>query len=99
MTSPVFQIVNGYFVHYFAPCEMPVFPKNIIFVIDQSGSMAGRKIEQVTYLKVPTAACISHMHQPFEAVTVHFTFEICAGFVHSKTFRQVEMFENMYTQS
>ncbi|NXT96097.1 ITIH3 inhibitor, partial [Anhinga rufa] len=41
-----FQIVNGYFVHYFAPQEMPVFPKNVIFVIDRSGSMAGRKIEQ-----------------------------------------------------
>uniref|UniRef100_A0A8C0FCK2 Inter-alpha-trypsin inhibitor heavy chain 4 n=1 Tax=Bubo bubo TaxID=30461 RepID=A0A8C0FCK2_BUBBB len=39
-------IVNGYFVHYFAPREMPVFPKNVIFVIDRSGSMAGRKIEQ-----------------------------------------------------
>ncbi|NXI09677.1 ITIH4 inhibitor, partial [Irena cyanogastra] len=40
------QIVNGYFVHYFAPQEMPVFPKNVIFVIDRSGSMTGRKIEQ-----------------------------------------------------
>ncbi|XP_034294844.1 inter-alpha-trypsin inhibitor heavy chain H4-like isoform X3 [Pantherophis guttatus] len=40
------QIVNGYFVHYFAPSEMPVFPKNIIFVIDKSGSMAGNKIRQ-----------------------------------------------------
>ncbi|NXJ86902.1 ITIH4 inhibitor, partial [Trogon melanurus] len=40
------QLVNGYFVHYFAPREMPVFPKNVIFVIDRSGSMAGRKIEQ-----------------------------------------------------
>ncbi|XP_067424226.1 inter-alpha-trypsin inhibitor heavy chain H4 isoform X2 [Emydura macquarii macquarii] len=40
------QIVNGYFVHYFAPSEMPTFPKNVIFVVDQSGSMAGRKIEQ-----------------------------------------------------
>ncbi|KAL7986020.1 hypothetical protein Chor_011186 [Crotalus horridus] len=40
------QIVNGYFVHYFAPKEMPVFPKNIIFVIDQSGSMSGNKIQQ-----------------------------------------------------
>ncbi|XP_010073205.1 PREDICTED: inter-alpha-trypsin inhibitor heavy chain H4-like, partial [Pterocles gutturalis] len=39
-------IVNGYFVHYFAPREMPVFPKNVVFVIDRSGSMAGRKIEQ-----------------------------------------------------
>ncbi|XP_064311740.1 inter-alpha-trypsin inhibitor heavy chain H4 [Phalacrocorax carbo] len=40
------QIANGYFVHYFAPHEMPVFPKNVVFVIDRSGSMAGRKIEQ-----------------------------------------------------
>ncbi|NWH77290.1 ITIH4 inhibitor, partial [Piaya cayana] len=40
------QITNGYFVHYFAPQEMPVFPKNVIFVIDRSGSMQGRKIQQ-----------------------------------------------------
>uniref|UniRef100_A0A8C8RHR5 Inter-alpha-trypsin inhibitor heavy chain 4 n=1 Tax=Pelusios castaneus TaxID=367368 RepID=A0A8C8RHR5_9SAUR len=40
------QIVNGYFVHYFAPSEMPIFPKNVIFVVDKSGSMSGRKIEQ-----------------------------------------------------
>ncbi|XP_068763247.1 inter-alpha-trypsin inhibitor heavy chain H4 [Struthio camelus] len=45
-TAGDIQIVNGYFVHYFAPREMPVFPKNVVFVIDQSGSMAGRKIEQ-----------------------------------------------------
>ncbi|XP_064931200.1 inter-alpha-trypsin inhibitor heavy chain H4 isoform X4 [Columba livia] len=45
-TAGDIQIVNGYFVHYFAPHEMPAFPKNVIFVIDRSGSMAGRKIEQ-----------------------------------------------------
>ncbi|NXO81734.1 ITIH4 inhibitor, partial [Sitta europaea] len=45
-TAGDIQIVNGYFVHYFAPQEMPVFPKNIVFVIDRSGSMTGRKIEQ-----------------------------------------------------
>ncbi|NXE15548.1 ITIH4 inhibitor, partial [Lophotis ruficrista] len=45
-TAGDIQIVNGYFVHYFAPRELPVFPKNVIFVIDRSGSMAGRKIEQ-----------------------------------------------------
>uniref|UniRef100_A0A8B9UVQ0 Inter-alpha-trypsin inhibitor heavy chain 4 n=1 Tax=Anas zonorhyncha TaxID=75864 RepID=A0A8B9UVQ0_9AVES len=45
-TAGDIQIFNGYFVHYFAPQEMPVFPKNVIFVIDRSGSMAGRKIEQ-----------------------------------------------------
>ncbi|PKK20406.1 inter-alpha-trypsin inhibitor heavy chain 3 [Columba livia] len=40
------QIVNGYFVHFFAPTNLPKLPKNIIFVIDISGSMAGREIEQ-----------------------------------------------------
>ncbi|KAM6062400.1 inter-alpha-trypsin inhibitor heavy chain H4-like isoform 2-T2 [Chlamydotis macqueenii] len=45
-TAGAIQIVNGYFVHYFAPRELPVFPKNVVFVIDRSGSMAGRKIEQ-----------------------------------------------------
>ncbi|XP_045153352.1 inter-alpha-trypsin inhibitor heavy chain H3 [Echinops telfairi] len=40
------QVVNGYFVHFFAPHGLPVVPKNVVFVIDISGSMAGRKIEQ-----------------------------------------------------
>uniref|UniRef100_A0A8C6W6N5 Inter-alpha-trypsin inhibitor heavy chain H3 n=1 Tax=Nannospalax galili TaxID=1026970 RepID=A0A8C6W6N5_NANGA len=40
------QIVNGYFVHFFAPQGLPVVPKNIVFVIDVSGSMYGRKMQQ-----------------------------------------------------
>ncbi|XP_054451026.1 inter-alpha-trypsin inhibitor heavy chain H4 isoform X2 [Pteronotus mesoamericanus] len=40
------QIENGYFVHYFAPEGLPTIPKNVIFVIDKSGSMMGRKIQQ-----------------------------------------------------
>uniref|UniRef100_A0A8D0R547 Inter-alpha-trypsin inhibitor heavy chain H3 n=1 Tax=Sus scrofa TaxID=9823 RepID=A0A8D0R547_PIG len=40
------QIVNGYFVHFFAPQGLPVVPKNVVFVIDVSGSMYGRKMEQ-----------------------------------------------------
>ncbi|NXT77763.1 ITIH3 inhibitor, partial [Zapornia atra] len=40
------QIVNGYFVHFFAPTNLPNLPKNVIFVIDISGSMSGREIEQ-----------------------------------------------------
>lgn len=44
-----FQIVNGYFVHFFAPQGLPVVPKNVVFVIDVSGSMHGRKMEQVRF--------------------------------------------------
>ncbi|KAL1780797.1 inter-alpha-trypsin inhibitor heavy chain H4 [Sigmodon hispidus] len=40
------QIENGYFVHHFAPEGLPTMPKNVVFVIDKSGSMTGRKIEQ-----------------------------------------------------
>ncbi|XP_055270026.1 inter-alpha-trypsin inhibitor heavy chain H4 isoform X2 [Moschus berezovskii] len=40
------QIENGYFVHYFAPDSLSTIPKNVIFVIDRSGSMMGRKIKQ-----------------------------------------------------
>ncbi|XP_068171180.1 inter-alpha-trypsin inhibitor heavy chain H3-like [Antennarius striatus] len=40
------QVVNGYFVHFFAPPNLPRVPKNVVFVIDRSGSMYGRKIEQ-----------------------------------------------------
>ncbi|KAM9408196.1 LOW QUALITY PROTEIN: inter-alpha-trypsin inhibitor heavy chain H3-like [Pholidichthys leucotaenia] len=37
---------GGYFVHHFAPSNLPRIPKNVVFVIDQSGSMTGRKIQQ-----------------------------------------------------
>ncbi|KAJ8360978.1 hypothetical protein SKAU_G00175030 [Synaphobranchus kaupii] len=40
------QVSQGYFVHYFAPTGLPRIPKNVVFIIDQSGSMHGRKIEQ-----------------------------------------------------
>ncbi|KAM4677923.1 inter-alpha-trypsin inhibitor heavy chain H5 isoform 2-T2 [Discoglossus pictus] len=40
------QVLNGYFVHYFAPTDLPPLPKNVIFVIDTSASMLGIKIRQ-----------------------------------------------------
>ncbi|CAG02025.1 unnamed protein product, partial [Tetraodon nigroviridis] len=40
------QIVNGYFVHFFAPPHLPRVPKNVVFVIDRSGSMNGMKMQQ-----------------------------------------------------
>ncbi|KAM3848235.1 inter-alpha-trypsin inhibitor heavy chain H3-like [Vipera latastei] len=40
------QVVNGYFVHFFAPKNLERLPKNVAFVIDISGSMSGQKIQQ-----------------------------------------------------
>ncbi|XP_062977228.1 inter-alpha-trypsin inhibitor heavy chain H3-like isoform X2 [Elgaria multicarinata webbii] len=40
------QIVNGYFVHFFAPKNVSHLPKNIVFIIDVSISMSGRKLQQ-----------------------------------------------------
>ncbi|XP_063321731.1 inter-alpha-trypsin inhibitor heavy chain H3-like, partial [Pelmatolapia mariae] len=37
---------TGYFVHHFAPSNLPRISKNVIFAIDKSGSMSGRKMEQ-----------------------------------------------------
>ncbi|OCT87216.1 hypothetical protein XELAEV_18020914mg [Xenopus laevis] len=40
------QVFNGYFLHFFAPDNLPTLPKNILFVIDVSGSMWGLKMKQ-----------------------------------------------------
>ncbi|XP_008193326.1 inter-alpha-trypsin inhibitor heavy chain H4 isoform X2 [Tribolium castaneum] len=38
---------DGYFVHFFSPSELKPLPKHIVFVLDHSGSMSGRKIDQL----------------------------------------------------
>ncbi|XP_048192120.1 inter-alpha-trypsin inhibitor heavy chain H6 [Perognathus longimembris pacificus] len=40
------QIYGGYFIHYFAPRGLPPVEKNVVFVIDVSGSMFGTKMKQ-----------------------------------------------------
>ncbi|CAH1784811.1 unnamed protein product [Owenia fusiformis] len=41
------QVVDGYFVHYFAPKGLEPVDKDIVFVLDTSGSMSGTKIKQL----------------------------------------------------
>ncbi|XP_031770015.2 inter-alpha-trypsin inhibitor heavy chain H4-like isoform X2 [Galleria mellonella] len=38
---------NGYFVHFFAPADLPPLNKHVVFVLDTSGSMSDRKIVQL----------------------------------------------------
>ncbi|XP_072506045.1 inter-alpha-trypsin inhibitor heavy chain H1 [Notamacropus eugenii] len=40
------QVVNKYFAQFFAPKNLKNMVKNVVFVIDTSGSMAGKKIKQ-----------------------------------------------------
>ncbi|KAM3878443.1 inter-alpha-trypsin inhibitor heavy chain H3-like [Diretmus argenteus] len=37
---------DGYFLHHFAPASLPRIPKNVVFLIDRSGSMHGKKMQQ-----------------------------------------------------
>ncbi|RZB41582.1 inter-alpha-trypsin inhibitor heavy chain H4, partial [Asbolus verrucosus] len=39
---------DGYFVHFFSPSELEPLPKHVVFVLDHSGSMHGKPIEQLT---------------------------------------------------
>ncbi|CAK1600022.1 unnamed protein product [Parnassius mnemosyne] len=38
---------DGYFVHFFAPTSLPPLSKHVVFVLDISGSMSGRKMDQL----------------------------------------------------
>ncbi|KAK7598257.1 hypothetical protein V9T40_006492 [Parthenolecanium corni] len=38
---------EGYFVHFYSPTDLKTLPKHVLFVLDISGSMGGRKIEQL----------------------------------------------------
>uniref|UniRef100_A0A8C6V1B0 Inter-alpha-trypsin inhibitor heavy chain H3 n=1 Tax=Neogobius melanostomus TaxID=47308 RepID=A0A8C6V1B0_9GOBI len=54
------QVINGYFVHYFGPPDLRRVPMNVVFVIDESGSMAGPKIRQTREAMV---AIIQDLHE------------------------------------
>ena len=41
------QVVDGYFVHFVAPENLPPMAKHVIFVLDVSGSMEGKKMVQL----------------------------------------------------
>ena len=42
----IIQVLGSYFVQYFSPSGLNPLAKNVLFVIDVSGSMSGQKIEQ-----------------------------------------------------
>ncbi|XP_053377299.1 inter-alpha-trypsin inhibitor heavy chain H3-like isoform X2 [Mercenaria mercenaria] len=40
-------VVNGYFVHFFAPDGYKPIPNDVLFILDTSGSMTGTKLNQL----------------------------------------------------
>uniref|UniRef100_A0A8V0X035 Inter-alpha-trypsin inhibitor heavy chain family member 6 n=1 Tax=Gallus gallus TaxID=9031 RepID=A0A8V0X035_CHICK len=54
------ELYDGYFVHFFAPTGLSPIPKDIVFVIDVSGSMSGTKMKQVElgHPTDPTSCCV-----------------------------------------
>uniref|UniRef100_A0A7N6AGZ9 Inter-alpha-trypsin inhibitor heavy chain H3 n=1 Tax=Anabas testudineus TaxID=64144 RepID=A0A7N6AGZ9_ANATE len=67
------QIVNGYFVHFFAPPDLPRVPKNVVFVIDRSGSMSGRKMEQT---REALLSILKELHEEDYFALIQFDSEI-----------------------
>uniref|UniRef100_A0A670YGT6 Inter-alpha-trypsin inhibitor heavy chain family member 6 n=1 Tax=Pseudonaja textilis TaxID=8673 RepID=A0A670YGT6_PSETE len=69
------QIYNGYFAHYFAPRGMPLLQKDVVFVIDISGSMYGTKLKQI---KKAMHVILSDLHQDdhFNIVTFSDTVNV-----------------------
>nr|XP_043880656.1 inter-alpha-trypsin inhibitor heavy chain H3-like [Solea senegalensis] len=65
------QTVNGYFVHFFAPAELPRVPKNVVFLIDQSGSMYGTKIRQT---RESMEQILKELHEDDHFALVAFSF-------------------------
>ncbi len=46
------RVVDGYFIHFFAPAWLPIGGKHAMFALDKSGSMCGRKMEQTKVITV-----------------------------------------------
>ncbi|XP_076436380.1 inter-alpha-trypsin inhibitor heavy chain H3-like isoform X2 [Babylonia areolata] len=93
-------VQNEYFAHFFAPAELDSLPKNILFIIDISGSMSGSKIHQAqqAMLKILDDLAIRatdkfnillfddkiEMWQRFPASTLAFEIDKAKGFVRDK---------------
>ncbi|XP_063224499.1 inter-alpha-trypsin inhibitor heavy chain H4-like isoform X2 [Bacillus rossius redtenbacheri] len=64
---------DGYFVHFFAPAELPPLRKHAVFVLDVSGSMEGRKIDQ---LKEAMSAILDELREGDFFNLVEFSYSV-----------------------
>lgn len=84
-----YQVKDGFFVHHYAPTALSVLQKHVVFVLDLSSSMAGRRITQ---LKLAMAAILDELRtddyfsivqfNSFKSVrTIHTTLIIVARLI------------------
>ncbi|XP_022906161.2 inter-alpha-trypsin inhibitor heavy chain H4-like [Onthophagus taurus] len=64
---------DGYFIHFFAPPEMEPLRKNVIFVLDTSGSMYGTKIDQ---LKSAMRKILNELHPNDKFALIEFSTKV-----------------------
>ena len=73
---------DGHSVHFFSPA-ISVKPKHIFFVLDISGSMEGRKLEQLkeAMTSILNDLYTNHKKDYFSIVTFHTTVEVLSDVV------------------
>ena len=73
------QVIDGYFVHFFAPSTLPLLPKHVVFVLDTSGSMSGTRIEQT---KLAMNSILDQLRAEDLFSVVEFSSEVTVSFQH-----------------
>lgn len=73
-------MVNGYFVHYFAPQNIPRMKRKVLFILDTSGSMIGTKIRQ---LKIAMLDILSSLDEGDRFNIIKFTDVVTRWWNHS----------------
>nr|ATU82758.1 secreted Inter-alpha trypsin inhibitor protein [Pristhesancus plagipennis] len=66
-------VYDGYFVHFYAPDGLPSLNKLVVFVLDLSGSMYGRKLDQ---LKQAMSTILDELKENDFFTIVEFSFSV-----------------------
>uniref|UniRef100_A0A8C1S595 Inter-alpha-trypsin inhibitor heavy chain H3 n=1 Tax=Cyprinus carpio TaxID=7962 RepID=A0A8C1S595_CYPCA len=77
------QIINGYFVHFFAPDDLPQMPKNVVFVIDRSEALMTilSELHEDDYFGLVTFDDIIELWRPFLSKSTPENVTEAKGFV------------------
>ncbi|KAJ8939187.1 hypothetical protein NQ318_017084 [Aromia moschata] len=80
---------DGYFVHFFAPNDLDPLPKHVLFVLDTSGSMGGRKIVQ---LREAMHSILNEMRKNDIINVVEFSSEVILWDIDSEVSTTIPVF-------